>query len=302
MILLILILCIFLLIFWNSSKSKSKFKFKSKGKDKKSKVEHSKSKHSVTFKLESTNEPVKIAHEPVKIAHEPAHTEFEEINSMELDKIASDEYEDTSLVKSSVEYVVTLESICLIQPSLPFRVYEFPLLFSKQECSNFIMYARPFLEKSKIHTLISPSSVLSKRRTSSSCVIRHNAITDKIKTIAETLTGFPIGHMENTQVVQYKQGQMFDFHYDTSSEKTIPAWSRVATVMVYLNDNFEGGETEFKHIKARIRPEQGKVVLFWSALDGNIIPESLHRGNKITKGTKWLVNQWVHFIPLNFVS
>jgi predicted 2-oxoglutarate/Fe(II)-dependent dioxygenase YbiX len=161
------------------------------------------------------------------------------------------------------------------------------------------MFARPFLEKSKIHTSVSQSLFLSKKRTSSSCVIRHNAITDKIKSIAETLTGFPIGHMETTQVVQYKQGEMFDFHYDgVPSKKLSPAWSRVATVMIYLNDNFEGGETEFKKIHAKIRPEQGKVVLFWSALNGNLIPESLHRGNKITKGTKWLVNQWVHSIPL----
>jgi hypothetical protein len=204
-----------------------------------------------------------------------------------------------SVAKES--YIVKSEPIHFIQPSNPFRVYEFPLLFSKQECHRLTVLARPFLKRSAIHNaLYSSSLIVSGRRTSQSCSLS-NEITTKIQAIAQTLTGFPLEHMEYTEVIKYNQGQMFDFHYDAEpTNKQIPSWSRVATIMVYLNDNFDGGETEFKEINARIRPEQGKVVLFWSVVDGTLIPESLHRGCLISKGTKWLANQWVHSVPMPY--
>ena len=49
--------------------------------------------------------------------------------------------------------------------------------------------------------------------------------------------------------------------------------------MIYLHDNFEGGETTFKGIS--IRPKQGMALLFLHNL--------YHEGSEVTKGVKYVL-------------
>ena len=68
------------------------------------------------------------------------------------------------------------------------------------------------------------------------------------------------------------------------------------TILIYLNDDFEGGETEFPNIGRKIVPEKGKAVLFVNTDNNeNIYKESYHGGNPVKNGTKWVCNKWVHF-------
>jgi hypothetical protein len=49
--------------------------------------------------------------------------------------------------------------------------------------------------------------------------------------------------------------------------------------MMYLNDNFEGGETTFRELK--IRPRQGMALLFLHNL--------YHEGTQVTRGVKYVL-------------
>jgi len=51
------------------------------------------------------------------------------------------------------------------------------------------------------------------------------------------------------------------------------------TFMVYLNDDYSGGDTLFNHVF--IRPEQGMALLF--------IHEQKHESTPITAGTKYVL-------------
>lgn len=68
---------------------------------------------------------------------------------------------------------------------------------------------------------------------------------------------------------------------------------RYATILVYLNDDFTGGETIFPKLNIKIKPKIGKVLIFYS-LDSkeNTILDSLHGGLPITSGVKWICNKW----------
>ena len=78
--------------------------------------------------------------------------------------------------------------------------------------------------------------------------------------------------------------------------------ARWATLLFYLNDDMEGGETSFprwvnsKTAKPlKVVPEKGKAVLFYSLLpDGNMDDLSQHSSIPVRKGEKWLTNLWVH--------
>ena len=70
---------------------------------------------------------------------------------------------------------------------------------------------------------------------------------------------------------------------------------RYLTFLIYLNDNFEGGETIFPNINKKIKPEKGKAVIFKNIDENeNIIKQSLHGGEPVRSGQKWIINKWIH--------
>ena len=77
--------------------------------------------------------------------------------------------------------------------------------------------------------------------------------------------------------------------------------ARFSTLLLYLNEGMEGGETEFPrwvngHTREglRVTPKRGKAALFYSFLpDGNMDDLSQHSANPIISGEKFLMNLWV---------
>jgi len=95
-----------------------------------------------------------------------------------------------------------------------------------------------------------------------------------------------------------------DFNYTTIKiQKTLPtegyhAWhiehssglknmARAFTLVIYLNDVKEGGETEFLHYSTRVQPKAGRIVIFPAAFP------YLHRGNPPLKGEKYIITSWM---------
>jgi len=62
---------------------------------------------------------------------------------------------------------------------------------------------------------------------------------------------------------------------------------RILTYILYLNDIFEGGETELLYQRIRIPPKEGTLVIFPTAFTHT------HRGNPPLKGTKYIMTGWV---------
>ena len=63
---------------------------------------------------------------------------------------------------------------------------------------------------------------------------------------------------------------------------------RVLVWMMYLNNDFEGGETEFLYQKKRVQPEPGTIVI-WPAQWTH-----QHKGNMVLKGNKYIITGWIH--------
>ena len=72
---------------------------------------------------------------------------------------------------------------------------------------------------------------------------------------------------------------------------TTESEDRVLTYLLYLNDDFEGGETEFMFQKHREKPKKGTLVLFPSYFT------HVHRGGMIMSGTKYIITGWTFNVP-----
>jgi len=154
---------------------------------------------------------------------------------------------------------------------------------------------------------------------------------------AGNLTGIPAHHSEDLQVVHYEPGQHYWAHTDSFDIEDVPStwedWmsfqkgyihdNRYVTLLLYLNDVEEGGETVFpktnpdwnedtdgfgpvvcanNYPAIRVKPKKGKAVIFYDLLEdrqltGQVDPRSLHGGCDPVVGEKWAANFWIHTWP-----
>jgi prolyl 4-hydroxylase len=102
---------------------------------------------------------------------------------------------------------------------------------------------------------------------------------------------------EPLQVLRYSPGQEYKPHEDA-----IPGLTnqRIMTMLVYLNDDFEGGETRFTKIELTIRPRRGDGLLFHnSGADGKPDPMVEHAGLPVQRGVKLLASRWIRQRPVS---
>ena len=87
----------------------------------------------------------------------------------------------------------------------------------------------------------------------------------------------PVGLPKDLRFYKYSNGQRFKMHKDGPwSENGI---SSKLTFLIYLNDNFAGGATDFRDFT--ISPATGAALLF--------IHDTWHEGASVTEGTKYVL-------------
>ncbi|XP_046565060.1 transmembrane prolyl 4-hydroxylase-like [Haliotis rubra] len=182
-------------------------------------------------------------------------------------------------------------------------------------------------------------------RRSQTTFLRHDldSLLIDIRRRVSLLTDMPMDLLEESEWYQfgmYGVGDHYHSHYDSSLStretlmskpcchqsspphtKTSCVLCRYMTVMVYLNDVEEGGETAFpladgsdttpkeEHINLSqycqrsallVQPQKGKAVMWYNNIRdpetgwvGTADPYSLHGGCNVIKGEKWILNFWV---------
>ena len=176
---------------------------------------------------------------------------------------------------------------------------------SNVECDAFIEASKGKLKPS---TVISPDKhIQHESRTSENCWIEHDAneVVHEVSKRFSILVQMPIRNAEQYQLVYYKKGteykphfDSFDYETDDGKKNWEPGGQRMITVIAYLNDVEEGGETGFPKLGIDIPPKKGDAVVFHNTLPidagahPKIHPRSLHGGMPVLKGEKWMVNLW----------
>ena len=113
--------------------------------------------------------------------------------------------------------------------------------------------------------------------------------------------GLPPQAMEPVTVLHYAPGERFLPHYDFldpdargMAAEIARSGQRVATFLLYLNDDYDGGETAFPRLGLSHRGGAGEG-LYFSNLGRDRQPDrrTLHAGLAPTGGEKWVLSQWI---------
>ncbi|KAK2408763.1 putative prolyl 4-hydroxylase [Trifolium repens] len=188
---------------------------------------------------------------------------------------------------------------------------------TKEECEHLINISKPTMQKSSVIDNKTGKSVDSSVRTSSGTFLRrgHDQIVTNIEKRISDVTFIPVENGEAFNVLHYEVGQMYVPHPDYFMDKfnTIHGGQRIATMLMYLSNVEEGGETVFPAAKGNIssvpwwnelsdcakkglsiKPKMGDALLFWSMKpDGTPDPSSLHGACPVIKGDKWSCTKWM---------
>jgi len=82
------------------------------------------------------------------------------------------------------------------------------------------------------------------------------------------------------------------YHHWHCENSTWEMSNRSLVWAIYLNDEFEAGETEFLHQHIRVKPKRGTVVIWPAAWPWQ------HRGNPPINGTKYILTGWYVNCPI----
>lgn len=97
---------------------------------------------------------------------------------------------------------------------------------------------------------------------------------------------FDINFCEEIQIGKYEQGGKYNWHIDTRSNEKIV---RKLSVSILLNDDFEGGEFEFKKENLNVTLKKGSILVFPSYLEHRIAP--------VISGVRYSAVAWVSGPP-----
>jgi hypothetical protein len=183
-------------------------------------------------------------------------------------------------------------------------VRRFPGIASPEVCAWLVDQARPRLVRAEVYDYGSGHGRSSDYRSNSaanfSLVDTHLLVVLLQARIAAAL-GAPLANLEAANVLHYATGEKFDEHFDYI-DPSAPGHARVvasggqrrATCIVYLNDDYAGGETEFTRLGLSHKGALGVAMAFPGARpDGTLEPRTAHAGRPPTSGEKWILVQFV---------
>ncbi len=183
-------------------------------------------------------------------------------------------------------------------------------LLSVFECAEIAMAAREHLMPSFI---VNQDGEMGTNdiRTSHEVRLRpglRNLVIDTVERRMADWSHFPIANGEYPLVLRYENEQSFEQHFDYFIPERFAmgegplefGGQRVATQLVYLNQEFSGGETRFDNAGISIRPERGMCMLFYNVgPDHNVDPLTRHTGVALRGGVKWLLSRWIRELPFD---
>lgn len=117
-------------------------------------------------------------------------------------------------------------------------------------------------------------------------------------------------HGDPLSLLHYLPGQSYLPHYDFF-DPDFPAHApslkqsgqRPKTALVYLNDEYQGGETRFHELELLIKGARGDLLIFDNVTDdGQPDKRSLHSGESPTAGEKWILSKWARTKPTSLVD
>ena len=183
-------------------------------------------------------------------------------------------------------------------------VRSFAKFVTDQTCDSLIARARGGLRRALIYDPSRGGDVADQMRTNS--VVGFDLMDADVVQIAiqhriAAAVGLPVENLEGPTVLHYAPGQEITNHFDflnpempNYDDEVSRRGERVITFLIYLNDDYGGGETDFPELGVRHKGRRREGLFFVNALpNGKPDRRMVHAGRPPTSGEKWVFSQFI---------
>ena len=174
------------------------------------------------------------------------------------------------------------------------HIARFRALFTAQECRYLAAAAVPMLAPAVVIDAASGRQIPDPVRRSDgmgfTAPLENPAVHALNRRIAAA-SGSLVEQGEPLQVLRYRPGGEYKPHFDA-----IPGFAnqRVLTMLVWLNEDYEGGETAFPVAGLKLKGAPGDAILFRNTgPDGRRDPAAAHAGLPVASGEKLIASRWI---------
>ena len=175
------------------------------------------------------------------------------------------------------------------------RIVIFRDLFSAAECRYLVLLGTPWLERAMVIDEATGAGVVDSIRdanTSSFPPLAEDLVVQQINACIAAASGTEQAWGEPLTILRYDPGQQYHPHHDALG--ATPEALRHWTALIWLNAEYEGGETDFPDVGLRVKGGVGDMLLFHNVTpDGAPDPRMIHAGLPVTRGVKWMASRWI---------
>lgn len=179
----------------------------------------------------------------------------------------------------------------------------FDNMLSSEECDELIRLSSIKLKRS---TIVDPKTgqeeVIEERSSYGTFFsIDENEFITNLERRISAVMNWPVENGEGLQILNYKVGGEYKPHFDYfppedpgSALHLAKGGQRVSTLVMYLNDVEEAGETSFPGVGLSVTPRKGAAVYFEYCNSQNQVDRlTLHAGKPVVAGEKWIAAKWM---------
>ena len=167
-------------------------------------------------------------------------------------------------------------------------------LFSAAECRYLTLLGTPWLEWAMVIDEATATGVIDAIRdadTSSFPPLADDLVVQQINACIAAASGTRAAWGEPLTILRYRPGQQYRPHHDAGGDvERLRHW----TALIWLNDDYDGGETDFPDVAVRVKGGVGDLLLFHN-VTGDGLPDQrmIHAGLPVTSGVKWMASRWI---------
>jgi prolyl 4-hydroxylase len=212
------------------------------------------------------------------------------------------QYDDMPVARGNVIRAHDRDVRVLMRCERP-QVIVFADVLSPDECAEMIERSRHRLKRS---TTVNPDTGkedVIRNRTSEGIWYQRgeDEFIERMDQRIASLMNWPVENGEGLQILHYNTTGEYRPHFDYfppdqpgSAVHTAQGGQRVATLVIYLNDVPDGGETIFPEAGMSVAARQGGAVYF-RYMNGQrqLDPLTLHGGAPVLGGDKWIMTKWM---------
>lgn len=188
------------------------------------------------------------------------------------------------------------------------RILTARALMSNIECERIIARAKPHLRRAGVYDHDTGGERVVDDRSNSKAELSLAEV-DLLYVLLHArmanMLGLPLQCFEMTNILHYNPGERFKPHFDFlytdepgTAANVAQLGQRIVTLLVYLNDGYEGGETHFPRVNYAFKGGAGDALMFANVSEaGEPDLLSLHEGRPPASGEKWILSQWVRNKP-----